>query len=66
MNKNTLPVVETYNLYTGYGQTRRKVRKATKVKFSDGTVIKFIDYLPKKVAIQNAYYQRGKELLNLK
>jgi len=47
-----------YQLVTPDG---RPVRKATKVRFPDGYVIKFIDKLPSKEAIKQA--KRHREIL---
>jgi hypothetical protein len=47
--------VETYNLEAHNG---KHIRKATRVVFEDGIVVKFIDKLSNKEAIRQALKQR--------
>lgn len=49
--ENNTAAVTTYNMTASNG---RHIRKATKVKFSDGRVVRFIDLMGKKQAIAQA------------
>jgi hypothetical protein len=45
------PTVTTYNLQTAAG---RHIRKATKVTFKDGQVVRFTELLPARLAVPQA------------
>jgi hypothetical protein len=50
-----MPKVETYTIAAGTG---RRIRKATRVRFDDGTLIEFMEKMGKRKAIRQAEYMR--------
>lgn len=60
MNSTDNPTVETYSLKAGNGSGRH-VRTATLVRFADGEIVRFMERLPKGVAIRQAIAERERQ-----
>ena len=56
-------VVDTYRLVTPEGH---HIRMATRVRFSDGFIVEFIDKMSKRSAIEQALWHRERERLGKK